>query len=361
MEKPWYTYYQIINIDMTLTKSKPQRPTLDHKRRTGRHHHHSPHYLKTYWPYIPIIMILATGIVLNSWLANAHRSVLGYATDMSIISLWADTNQQRLANGFGNLQLNTQLNIAAQSKANDMAARDYWSHNTPDGKTPWSFISNAGYNYQTAGENLAYGFDTASDTLAGWMNSPEHKANILNSSYKDVGFGIINIPDYQNGGPETLVVAMYASPAAAVAASPVEKAGPIMPVNKQQPSAQAIPTPAPQPIASVPATVKPASPVSSPRQAVASAPVHQALAPEPKAKQITRYQLVSNTDALNYAALGTIAVCSLSLILLRHSMAWHRRLIRGERFVLRHPLLDILAAGIICLSLLLGNIAGIVR
>jgi hypothetical protein len=80
-----------------------------------------------------------------------------------------------------------------------MAARDYWSHNTPDGQTPWSFITAAGYNYQTAGENLAYGFSTASDTVTGWMNSTEHRANILNGKFKELGVGVE--PSTPSGDP----------------------------------------------------------------------------------------------------------------------------------------------------------------
>jgi len=176
---------------MTLTKTKPRRPTQEHKKRSGLHHHRSHDYVKTYWPYLPVLTILVAGILANSWLGHANRNVLGYATDMSIESLLTDTNQERASNGEVALGLDKQLGDAAQAKANDMAARDYWSHDTPDGKTPWTFIIKAGYNYQAAGENLAYGFTSASDTITGWMNSPEHRANILNASYRDVGFGTV--------------------------------------------------------------------------------------------------------------------------------------------------------------------------
>ncbi len=205
---------------MTLSKQKTRRPTTNHRKLTGQHHKQGPHYIKAYWPYLPMIGILLLGILANSWFARVNHSVLGYATDISISSLLSGTNDQRSANGEAGLGLNGQLDQAAQAKANDMAARDYWSHNTPDGQTPWTFITAAGYSYQTAGENLAYGFDTSSATITGWMNSPGHRANILNTSFTEVGFGIVNIPNYQGSGPQTLVVAMYASPASqAVAAA----------------------------------------------------------------------------------------------------------------------------------------------
>ena len=159
-------------------------------------------------------VIVTLGILLNTWIGSLNRTVLGYATNISVTGLLDGTNQQRNANGLGSLSLNNTLSQAAQAKAADMSANDYWSHNSPSGATPWTFIGATGYAYQTAGENLAYGFTTSSDTITGWMNSPGHKANILHTSFSEVGFGIIDIANYQGKGPQTLVVAMYALPAA---------------------------------------------------------------------------------------------------------------------------------------------------
>jgi uncharacterized protein YkwD len=326
----------------------------------GQHHHRGQHYLKTYWPYLPMVAILALGLVANSWLGNLHRSVLGYATDMSASSLWSDTNTQRTDNGLGALTLNTRLNSAAQAKANDMAARDYWSHNTPDGQTPWSFITAAHYSYQTAGENLAYGFDTAGDTITGWMNSPEHRANILNTTYREVGFGIINIPEYQNSGPETLVVAMYASPAVQPAPA-VTKPVAVTPKPVSQPAAataahQAAPVPSPATAAPKPtanATLQPAT--ASVNKHVAST------APEPQSQRIARFQLVANSASLNFFTIGLVGVFGFMFLMFRHSLAWHRRLVRGERFILRHPALDLAAVTIVSLSIILGNTTGLIR
>src|SRR6202050_2598877 len=207
---------------MTLTKIKPRRAPIAHKQSRGQHHRHSNLYIKTYWPYLPIALVMVIGFAANNWLSQQHKSVLGYATDMSVQELLDDTNTQRAENGEPPLTINADLDQAAQAKANDMSAQNYWSHDTPEGQTPWSFMTAAGYDYQTAGENLAYGFDTSADVLTGWMNSPDHRANILNTTYHDIGFGIVNIANYQNSGPQTLVDAMYGSLAgeAVVAASP---------------------------------------------------------------------------------------------------------------------------------------------
>jgi hypothetical protein len=223
-----------------VTKSKPRPAPASHKRRIGHHHKKDGHYLKPYWPYIPLALIVAIGVLFSSVWGMSQGGVLSYATDMSLSGLLSSTNSQRTANGLGSLALNATLNQAAQAKANDMAARDYWSHNTPDGATPWTFFVSAGYNYQNAGENLAYGFDNYDATVTAWMNSPEHKANVL-GSYTEVGFGVANNANYQGTGPETIIVAMYATPHT-VAAVPA----PVTPAPKPA-------TPAPAPVQQAPA------------------------------------------------------------------------------------------------------------
>jgi hypothetical protein len=69
--------------------------------------------------------------------------------------------------------------------------------------------------FQAAGENLAYGFSSSSAILTGWMASPEHRANILDTNYQDVGFGVATSLDYQQHGPEIIVVAEYGDPVTA--------------------------------------------------------------------------------------------------------------------------------------------------
>ena len=152
--------------------AKPKRTTAAHRKRAGKHHRHTDSYLKHYWPYIPMLLIIGLGLVFNGiW---SHSGVLGSSSDFSNQTLLQDTNQQRTADHETALTLNQQLSAAAQAKANDMVKRDYWAHYAPDGKTPWTFISEAGYHYQMAGENLAYGFTNAADVTAGWKIGRAH-------------------------------------------------------------------------------------------------------------------------------------------------------------------------------------------
>jgi uncharacterized protein YkwD len=206
----------------------------EHKRH-GKHQTHTKHFVKVYYPYLPLLIIVGVGILFNSyWQPRSRSGVLPYATSMSIGALLAQTNVDRANNGVAGLALNPQLNQAAQAKANDMATRNYWSHNTPDGQAPWVFIDNAGYKYQKAGENLAYGFMTSDDAVAGWMNSPPHRENLLDSSFLDVGFGFANSENYQSSGPETIVVAMYGKALGATAAAPAPQHPHLLPQKHQR-------------------------------------------------------------------------------------------------------------------------------
>ena len=171
-----------------------------------------PHSRRNILAFLPLVLILLTNIYfLTRWYNPTHKNVLSYATgNLNNDNLLASSNQRRAASGVANLSANSALNQAAQAKANDMVTRNYWSHNTPDGQSPWTFILNAGYSYAKAAENLAYGYTTSADVVTGWMNSQPHRVNLLDSGYLDVGFGYANSPNFNNDGPQTVVVAMYA-------------------------------------------------------------------------------------------------------------------------------------------------------
>ena len=165
-----------------------------------------PHVLRTSGLIIFLIIFALLPLTYNVTAARQLR-VLGYATSISVSDLNTLSNQERSDAGLAPLNLNNQLNNAASVKASDMFADDYWSHVAPDGTTPWSFIVATGYSYSEAGENLAKNFNTSGGVVNGWMNSPTHAANVLKSSYTDVGYAVIN--GTLSGEETTLVVAMY--------------------------------------------------------------------------------------------------------------------------------------------------------
>lgn len=128
-------------------------------------------------------------------------------TSLNVINL---TNQSRMAFNLSHLSESVLLVQAAQAKANDMADKGYFSHQSPDGRTPWDFIQSTGYNYLTAGENLAVNFSEAESIEDAWMNSPGHKANILNKNFEEIGIGIAQ-GQFQ-GHTATFVVQMFGVP-----------------------------------------------------------------------------------------------------------------------------------------------------
>jgi len=351
---------------MTLKKSS-RKPPAYHRKVTGAHHRRSKRYHQTYWPYLPLLLIVFVGALFNTHLGT-HHGVLDYATDMSVQELLDDTNSQRASNGLGALALNAKLNNAAQAKANDMAARDYWSHNTPDGQTPWTFFTAAGYDYKLAGENLAYGFTTATQTLDGWMNSPGHRANILNSGYVDVGFAYVNIPNYQSTGPETLVVAEYGAPQDVAAPAPTTPApttgntqskassgAPVSETPTQTTPATTDTTPTPTTTPTTPTTSKDvATPTNLAKQ--------KAKTTEPAQQHVSRIQLLTAGNASwSVAMTSLIGIIGLLFFLLRHGIAWHKIWIKGERYILHHPLLDIALVAVATLAYILTRTTGVIR
>ncbi|WP_424210714.1 sigma-70 family RNA polymerase sigma factor [Streptomyces sp. BI20] len=106
-------------------------------------------------------------------------------------------NKERAAAGCSPVSDNAKLRAAAQGHSQDMAARDYFDHTAPDGSGPGERTTAAGYRWTTYGENIARGQQTAAAVMESWMNSPGHRANILNCSFEDLGVGYHEGP----GGP----------------------------------------------------------------------------------------------------------------------------------------------------------------
>ena len=140
--------------------------------------------------------------------------------DISKIALIKMLNHDRKEAGLGPLKENTVLNNAAVLKAQDMLAKDYFSHQSPEGITPWHWFKIAGYNYKVAGENLAIGFLDSGEVNQAWLDSPSHKANLLNSNYKDVGIAVLT-GDFQ-GNETTVVVQLFGTPQQTIAGPKVQ-------------------------------------------------------------------------------------------------------------------------------------------
>jgi hypothetical protein len=138
-------------------------------------------------------------------------SILGRTADISPESLLVATNQERVSHQKRELTLSDKLTQAAHLKAEDMLEKQYWSHTSPDGTEPWHWFDSAEYRYEVAGENLAKNFATDDAVLAAWMNSEEHRKNVLDSRFREVGFAVER--GELERRPVTIIVALYGAEA----------------------------------------------------------------------------------------------------------------------------------------------------
>lgn len=92
------------------------------------------------------------------------------------------------------LSLHRLLNASAQAHAADMAANNYFQHESLDGRTPHDRIAATGYRAETSGENIAAGNESAADTFVQWRESPGHCTNMLRDSYTELGVGYVSAP-----------------------------------------------------------------------------------------------------------------------------------------------------------------------
>lgn len=160
-------------------------------------HHTNPHMIhpmdKIYLPHG------STGADTNQHYAHDHSEDKKQELSNSDISQQAQevlrlVNIERENQGLSSLTLSSELTAVANEKARDMAEKNYFSHTSPTYGTPFQMLQQYGISYRAAGENIAAGQRTPDEVMQSWMNSSGHRANILNSSYTEIGIG------YYEGG-----------------------------------------------------------------------------------------------------------------------------------------------------------------
>lgn len=125
-------------------------------------------------------------VATNSGARSKQQSTLSVA---GVIS-WTN-NQRRLNGSPAALKQNALLNNAAKVKLNDLFAKQYFEHISPSGVGPSDLARQAGYAYISIGENLALGdFESDQALVQDWMNSPGHRANILNKDFTEIGVAV---------------------------------------------------------------------------------------------------------------------------------------------------------------------------
>lgn len=176
---------------------------LPHKKNDYR-----PHLIR--WQGLAFVLAIVVSVQF-AYNFSLLQDVLGGKANISVEKLLSLTNKERDKSGAADLSLNNKLSIAASNKAKDMFANQYWAHTSPSGIEPWHWFIDADYRYAVAGENLAKDFTSAESIITAWMRSAEHRDNLLDEDYQDVGFAIV--PGDLDGRSTMLVVALYGNPA----------------------------------------------------------------------------------------------------------------------------------------------------
>jgi len=137
---------------------------------------------------VVLLLFLKIGATLIS--INLPQNI--FFADITKSALENFVNQTRQSIGLPTLTENQKLDQAAKLKAENMVQDQYFNHISPSGVSPWFWFLKAGYNYKYAGENLAVGFYDSQEVYDAWLNSPSHKANIVNPNYTEVGTAVMS-------------------------------------------------------------------------------------------------------------------------------------------------------------------------
>jgi uncharacterized protein YkwD len=111
----------------------------------------------------------------------------------------AQINQVRAQHGLGSLRLSAKLSAAARAHSQQMAADGYFAHESADGSAFWKrvkqFYSSSPWGYWSVGENLLWSSPDVSppDAVRLWMNSPEHRQNLLTARWKEIGVSAVHV------------------------------------------------------------------------------------------------------------------------------------------------------------------------
>lgn len=179
---------------------------LFHPRRSNNHRSKILHPEALF--YFSLIVIGIFSLIQSlKFFPEFKDNVLGFSSDITTDKVVQKTNLEREKQGLSSLVYNEKLSQAALAKAQDMFSDQYWAHTAPDGLEPWDFISDVGYVYKVAGENLARDFETTDQMVKAWMNSPTHRANIMNGKFQEIGIAVID--GKLQGFETTLVVQMF--------------------------------------------------------------------------------------------------------------------------------------------------------
>ncbi|MET0326628.1 MAG: CAP domain-containing protein [Ilumatobacteraceae bacterium] len=148
------------------------------------------------WTYRLTNVVGAFGMTTVLGLAAAPAVALRCAPPPSLEQQVVNiVNQRRAETGLGALRVDPTLTVLAQAHAADQAGVDRMSHTGTDGSDPATRIIRSGYPVRVWGENVAGGYTSSEAVTAAWMESPSHRAIILDGRFREIGVGLAYAPD----------------------------------------------------------------------------------------------------------------------------------------------------------------------
>ncbi len=203
---------------------------------------HRPHLLRASGALaLTAILLIAFGFSISRGLFfNQGARFTAAVLPAVLVSL---ANDDRAEEGLGQLTTNAVLEDAARMKAEHMAEHEYFAHVSPDGLDPWYWFYRAGYEFVDAGENLAVNFTDSDDVNQAWLDSPGHRANIMNGKFTEIGIAAVK-GEYK--GKKTIyVVQLFGTPMAQAPAAVAFVPPPVVATVSPEPVITPTPIPAP--------------------------------------------------------------------------------------------------------------------
>ncbi len=185
------------------------------------HNDFRPDFLERTSMGIMLVLVVLTFVITNI------QSILWISSDWMVSTILPAvivdlTNSERAHGAIGTLTRSTVLDSAAKLKAEDMAKNAYFAHYSPSGVSPWFWFDKVSYNFIHAGENLAIHFSDSGDVVDAWMDSPTHRANIMNGNFTEIGVGTAK--GQYEGESTVFVVQLFGTPSAVVNTPVIAKA-----------------------------------------------------------------------------------------------------------------------------------------
>jgi len=151
------------------------------------------------------------GVTLGPVIAPIQSNISVDSSVLTIAGIIEATNKQRTKKGLPALSSNSELNASAQDKLADMFTFQYFEHVSPTGESVSDIVQDHGYQYIVVGENLALGnFGGDEQVVTAWMNSPGHRANIMDTRFEDIGVAVSR--GVYNGKEQWIAVQHFARP-----------------------------------------------------------------------------------------------------------------------------------------------------